>query len=34
MIEESKYCSDLMKKHFNKEFVMFKKDNELIIKND
>ena len=34
MIEESKYCSDVMKKHFKKEFVMFKKDNELIIKND
>ena len=28
MIEESKYCSDAIKKHFNKEFVMFKKDNE------
>ena len=28
MIEESKYCSDMMKRHFNKEFVMSKKDNE------
>ena len=28
MIEESKYCSDLMKKHFNKELVMTKEDNE------
>ena len=28
MIEESKYCSDLMKKHFNKELLMTKKDNE------
>ena len=28
MIEESKYCSDVMKKHFNKEHVMTKKDNE------
>ena len=27
MIEESKYCSDLIKKHFNKEPVMTKKDN-------
>ena len=27
MIEESKYCSDMMKKHFNKELVMTKKDN-------
>ena len=26
MVEESKYCSDLMKKHFNKELVMTKKD--------
>ena len=26
MIEESKYCSDVMKKHFNKELVMTKKD--------
>ena len=24
MIEESKYCSDVMKKHFNKELVMTK----------
>ena len=28
MIEESKYCSDVMKKYFKKEFVMTKKDNE------
>ena len=28
MIKESKYCSDVMKKHFNKELVMTKKDNE------
>ena len=28
MIKESKYCSDVMKKHFNKELVMTKEDNE------
>ena len=28
MIEEKKYCSDVMKKHFNKELVMTKEDNE------
>ena len=28
MIEESKCCSDVMKKHFNKELVMTKEDNE------
>ena len=28
IIEESKYCSDVMKKHFKKEFVMTKEDNE------
>ena len=28
MIKESKYCSDVMKKDFNKELVMTKKDNE------
>ena len=28
MIEESKYCIDVIKKHFNKEFVMTKEDNE------
>ena len=28
MIKVSKYCSDVMKKHFNKELVMTKKDNE------
>ena len=28
MIEESKYCNDVTEKHFNKELVMTKKDNE------
>ena len=28
MIEETKYCSDVIKKHFNKELVMSKGDNE------
>ena len=28
MIEESKYCSEVMKKHFTKELVMTKEDNE------
>ena len=28
MIKESKYCSDVMKKDFNKELVMTKEDNE------
>ena len=28
MMEESKICSELMKKHFNKELVITKKDNE------
>ena len=28
MIKESKYCTDIMKKHFNKELVMTKKGNE------
>ena len=28
MIEESKYCSDVIKKHLNKELVMTKEDNE------
>ena len=28
MIEESKSCSDEMKKHSNKELVMTEKDNE------
>ena len=27
MIKESKHCSDVMKKHFNKELVMTKEDN-------
>ena len=28
MVEKSKCCSDAMKKHFNKELVMTKKDND------
>ena len=28
MIKEGIYCSDVMKKHFNKELVMSKEDNE------
>ena len=28
MIEESQYCGDVMVKHFNKELVMPKEDNE------
>ena len=28
MSEESKHCSDVMKKYFNKEFVMAEKDNK------
>ena len=28
MIEESKYCSDMIKNNFNKELVMTKEDNE------
>ena len=28
MIEDSTYCSDVMKKHFNKKLVMTKEDNE------
>ena len=28
MIKESKYCSDVMKKHFDKELVMTKEDDE------
>ena len=28
IIEESKYCSDVMKKHFKKELVMTKEDNK------
>ena len=28
MTKESKYCSEVMKKHFNKELVMTKEDNE------
>ena len=30
MIEESKYCSGVMKKHFNKKLVMTKKDNKYL----
>ena len=30
MIEENKYCSDVMKKHFNKELVMTKEDDEVL----
>ena len=28
MVEESKYCSEVMKKYFNKRLVMAKEDNE------
>ena len=28
VIDEGKYCSDVVKKHFNKEFAMTKEDNE------
>ena len=28
MIEESKYCSDVMKKHFSNELAITKTDNE------
>ena len=28
MIKESKYFTDIMKKHFNKQLVMTKEDNE------
>ena len=28
MIEEGKYCNDVMKKHFRKELLMTKEDNE------
>ena len=28
MIEDSKYCSDVIKIHFNKKLVMTKEDNE------
>ena len=28
MIEESKYCSEIMKKYFSKELVINKEDNE------
>ena len=32
MIEESKYCTDIMKNHFNKELVMTKKNIMKILK--
>ena len=28
MVEESKYCCDMMKQNFNKELVMIRKDND------
>ena len=28
IIEERKFCTDIMKKHFNKELVMTKEDDE------
>ena len=28
MLEESKYCSDMIKKHFTKELAMTQKDNQ------
>ena len=28
MVEEGKYCSEVIKKLFNKDFVMTKEDNE------
>ena len=30
MIEESKYCSDVEKKHFNKELAMTKEDMKIL----
>ena len=30
IIKESKYCSDVMRKHFKKELLMNKKDNEIL----
>ena len=30
MIEESEYCSDVVKKHFNKELVMTKEDMKIL----
>ena len=30
IIKESKYCSDVMRKHFKKELLMTKKDNEIL----
>ena len=29
MIEENKYCSDVMKKHFNKELAITKEGNKI-----
>ena len=31
MIEESKCCSDVMKKHFSKELVMIKEDDQVLM---
>ena len=28
MVEESNYCNDVVKKHFNKELLMTQKNNE------
>ena len=28
MVEESKFCTDIMKKYFNKELMMTKEDDE------
>ena len=28
MIKESKYCTDIIKRHFNKDFVMSKENDE------
>ena len=33
LIEESKYCSDRMKKHFNKEIMITKEQNENLLEN-
>ena len=30
MVEERKYCSDMMKKHFNKELLMTKEDAKIL----
>ena len=31
VIEESKYCTDMVKKHFDKELIMAKEDDELFM---